>query len=115
MRELKGIEDFMKAIEKGTTIVEFYGPACPFCAFMEKVLQKTERQRNDVKFAKANVANEEIMQLAMDHEIDGVPTIFIYVEGRPILYIPGAVSINDLNKAIDTAIEMAKAKEEGGE
>jgi thioredoxin 1 len=73
----------------GPIAVEFMSYSCAYCGAMEPVLQKVAQGLvSKEKFFRVNVAVEE--QLASDYEIEGTPTLVMFLDGREVGRVEGA-------------------------
>ena len=77
--------DFEKEViqHPGIVVVDFYTDWCPPCKAMAPVLDAIGAERKgSVKIVKVNA--EENMELATEHEVQGVPTFVLYRDGKPV-------------------------------
>lgn len=73
-------ENLRKQIENGIHIVYFYANWCGPCLVLDDILKEVEKEEKDVNILKINVENNEEVVKKMD--VDTVPTIMIYKEGK---------------------------------
>jgi len=89
-------------ILKGNKIVlvDFFATWCGPCKMMSPVIDTMEQKMSEIKFVKVNV--EEFEGLATKYEVQGVPTILIFKDGkgqeRSSGFVPEEVLTQKLNK-----------------
>lgn len=93
-------ETLKKQIENGVHIVYFYANWCGPCLVLDNILKEVQKESVDVNILKIDVENNEELVKKMD--VDTVPTIIIYKEGklksRKIGYISKKNLINLIKK-----------------
>lgn len=93
-------ETLKKQIENGVHIVYFYANWCGPCLVLDNILKEVQKESVDVNILKIDVENNEELVKKMD--VDTVPTIIIYKEGklksRKIGYISKEKLINLIKK-----------------
>lgn len=73
-------ETLKKQIENGVHIVYFYANWCGPCLVLDNILKEVQKESVDVKILKIDVENNEELVKKMD--VDTVPTIMTYKEGK---------------------------------
>lgn len=69
--------------ENGPVVVEFMSYGCAHCRALEPVLQQVaEMVKLKAKIFRVNVATEK--ELAASYEIQGTPTLVMFLNGSPI-------------------------------
>ena len=99
--------NFEDQVEKSSSpvIVEAYTPGCIPCESMKPVLEKLNQERGgNYKFVKFDVSENK--ELASRLEIETVPTLLFYKEGRLIGRSIGASTHNDVVKKIEEFLEQ---------
>lgn len=82
MKEWTG-KEIIEAIEsKGSFCLYAYAPICGTCQVASKMLLVVKEIMNDVKFRKTDV--NYLGSLAIDFEIESVPCLLIFKEGKLI-------------------------------
>lgn len=70
-------------------LVDFWAPWCGPCQMMGPILEEVAGEwEGKVKVGKVNV--DECMQLARDHQIQSIPTMILFQDGKPVKRIVGA-------------------------
>ncbi len=81
-------------------LVDFFATWCGPCKMMSPVIDTMEQKMSEIKFVKINV--EEFESIATKYEVQGVPTILIFKEGkeqeRSSGFVPEEVLTQKLNK-----------------
>lgn len=84
---------------KGLVLVDFWAVWCGPCRKMNPVLEDISKEMKDVvKIGKLNIDNYK--KLAIDKQVQSIPTIIVYKDGKEIDRITGVVAKEDLKKAI---------------
>ncbi len=89
-------------ILKGNKIVlvDFFATWCGPCKMLSPVIETMEQKMSEIKFVKVNV--EEFEGLATKYEVQGVPTVLIFKNGkeqeRSSGFVPEEVLTQKLNK-----------------
>lgn len=77
--DLKGFKK--NIIVKGKTcLVKFYSNTCPLCLGLAPIYENISEQYDNVNFYKVDVNKEEDLTKRLD--FDGVPTLFLFHEGK---------------------------------
>lgn len=85
------------------TVVDFYADWCGPCKSMEPAIEKlAEEYDGKIKFAKVNVDFEQ--DLAAAYDVQGIPNLTIFKNGKPVKQIVGARPKDALKKEIESAI-----------
>jgi thioredoxin 1 len=90
-------EEFDESVsEKGLTIVDFFATWCGPCQMLGEVLEKISKDYNIVK-----VDVDKAQNLAMKFDIEAVPTMLIYKDGKKVDRLEGFYPENELKEKID--------------
>ncbi len=102
MTEILNSEDFKKEVinKKEVVLVDFFATWCPPCQMLAPVLEKISESRAGYNIIKVNVDNNQ--ELAIKYEVEAVPTMVIFKNGKPVSKLVG---YNEENKITE---EMAK-------
>ena len=99
-------ELFAEAV-KGTkpVLVEFWAPWCTYCRRIAPVLPKVEDQWKDqVTIAQVNI--DDHPEIAQQEQIELIPTLVVYREGKSL----GSIVAPDSKAKIDALIEECLKK-----
>lgn len=78
-------------------VVDFWATWCGPCKMIAPILEQIATEyAGKIKVAKANV--DEEMQLAIEHKVEVIPTLFYYKEGKIINKSVGVLEKNDIVK-----------------
>lgn len=81
--QIKTKEEFLNLIKSNKKVViDFYADWCGPCKMMAPFFEEVSNESNEVIFAKINV--DEIESLSSEFEITSIPTLILFVEGKPI-------------------------------
>jgi thioredoxin 1 len=97
--ELNSQEEFRRAILHGVSVVDFNAYWCGPCRAQEPVLDAlSETYAGKVTVAKLDI--DENRPIAMDMDIQSIPTIVIFKNGREINRFVGYQAMETLDEAI---------------
>lgn len=82
---------------KGKVIVDFFATWCGPCQMLASVLEKISGE-NDIKIVKVNI--DEEIKLAIENDVEVVPTMLIYNNGKIVQRLEGYMDENELKKII---------------
>src|SRR5574344_3139796 len=90
-------EEFNESVSgKGLTLVDFFATWCGPCQMLGEVLEKISKDYNIVK-----VDVDKAQNLAMKFDIEAVPTMIIYKDGKKVDRLEGFYPENELKEKID--------------
>ena len=102
-----------EVVEKSKTIpvlVDFWAPWCGPCKQLTPVLEKLVNSKNGkIILAKVNV--DENQAIASQLKIQSIPTVYGFVDGKPIDAFQGAQPESQIEKMIDKLIEATPGNE----
>jgi len=107
-------DQFMdEVVEKSKTtpvLVDFWAPWCGPCKQLTPVLEKLVNSKNGkIILAKVNV--DENQAIAAQLKIQSIPTVYGFVDGKPIDAFQGAQPESQIEKMIDKLIEATPGNE----
>jgi len=79
MREIDGNE-LEEIVEKGLVVVDFYADWCAPCRFLKPILEKVEREFDEITFVKVNI--EKHPEITFNYGITSIPTVLIFRDGK---------------------------------
>ena len=102
--EVSSQNDFEKMIATGVTLVDFNAPWCAPCLAQDPVLkQLAEAYNGQAAVAKVNI--DEARDIALNLQIQSIPTLIIYREGAELNRFVGLQSADTLQRALDRALD----------
>ena len=96
MLEIENNQEFEKQVlkSKEVIIVDFFATWCPPCQMLAPVLEKISESRAGYNIAKINVDNNQ--ELAIKYEVEAVPTMIIFKEGKILNKLVGYIQENEI-------------------
>jgi len=102
-----------EVVEKSKTIpviVDFWAPWCGPCKQLTPILEKITNGKNGkVILAKVNV--DENQEIAAQLKIQSIPTVYGFVDGKPIDGFQGAQPESKINEMVDKLIDATPGNE----
>jgi len=93
--------DFESTVESyETVLVDFYADWCGPCQMMEPTIE-TLAADTDVAVLKVDV--DQFQQLAGEYQVQGIPTLLVFVDGELVDRMVGAQSQDQLQAAVSQA------------
>lgn len=86
---------------EGIVIADFYSDSCVPCKRMSPLLAELEESSENIKVAKINIGFEQ--ELCSEYDVQAVPTLVFFKNGKELDRIVGAVSRQEL---FDTANKL---------
>jgi len=98
-------EDVIKTSMKKPVVVDFWAPWCGPCKQLTPTLEKAVKEtRGAVILVKINI--DENQALAKQLRIQSVPTIYAFLQGRPVDGFQGALPESEIKAFVKRLIEM---------
>ena len=86
--------------EEGLVLVDFWAAWCPPCKALAPILHQLEEEMGEkVQVKKVDVDTNQ--QLAMDHGVQGIPTVKLFKNGEEVKAWVGLVPKNVYAEAIE--------------
>lgn len=100
MKDCKNLNDFDIFVEQKNQllIIDFWRPTCGPCRMLSPVLENISMVRPDIKGLKINT--EEFEKLALDFQVNVVPTVFFIYNKKVVGKFVGFNSQEDIEDYI---------------
>lgn len=84
---------------KQLVAADFWAPWCPYCRAFKPVFESVAPEHPDIKFVKVNV--DQMPDIASKYEIQGIPVVKFFCEGKEVGEVLGYIPKDNLKKEID--------------
>ena len=100
---MKKLDEFVKSIEKGISLVDLNAPWCGPCRSQEPIIKKiNEKYKGRANVLEVNI--DKSRELAFKLNVQSIPTLIIFKDGEEIERFVGLQSEKDLCKSLDTVL-----------
>ena len=99
MKEIRLQKDNFKEYvldQKGYVLVDFWASWCGPCKMLAPVLAQIADENDDIIVGKVNI--DEEMELAQAFEIQSIPTVMLFKDGKPVKQNIGFATKEKLEK-----------------
>lgn len=104
LKEIKSNEFKKEVIDsEKAVLVDFYASWCMPCKMLAPVLEKISNSRANFNIIKVNI--DESIELANEYEIEVVPTMVVFKDGKPVNKLVGVVKENEIVDLMSDYIE----------
>ena len=104
------VEKVIEKSKKTPVIVDFWAPWCGPCKQLTPLLEKlVSKKEGKIILAKINV--DENQSLSSQLNIQSIPTIYAFVDGKPVDAFQGAQPESKIEKMIDKLIDATPGNE----
>ncbi|WFO74989.1 thioredoxin family protein [Desulfurococcaceae archaeon MEX13E-LK6-19] len=102
--EITGIKELEEAINTCRTVfVNFYSITCPYCEMFHPIFSEVAKKFiGKALFARVNVSYNP--ELAYIYNIMATPTTLVFIDGKPVLSIPGYVPYDVFLNIVEKAL-----------
>lgn len=87
---------------KRPVLVDFFATWCGPCQMLSPVLEKISNSRAEIGIAKIDI--DKSMELARKYNIEVVPTMIIFKDGKAVKQVEGFYSENEIMSLIEQYI-----------
>ncbi len=87
---------------KRPVLVDFFATWCGPCQMLSPVLEKISNSRAEIDIAKIDI--DKSMELARKYNIEVVPTMIIFKDGKAVKQVEGFYSENEIMSLIEQYI-----------
>lgn len=82
-------ENYDDLVSEGVVLVDFFGKTCGPCKMLARVLEEIDDEFPFVNIVKVDV--DDCPKRSEEFEINGIPDLYYYKDGKVVMHEPGAV------------------------
>ncbi|PIN94068.1 thioredoxin [Candidatus Pacearchaeota archaeon CG10_big_fil_rev_8_21_14_0_10_35_13] len=90
--------EFEKEVKSGMVVVDFFANWCMPCLMMAPVIDELSEKLEDINFIKVDVDDHQ--ELAHKFGVMSIPTLIVFVDGKEVNRIVGAMPEEALTEKI---------------
>jgi len=94
--EVINSDNFVEKISTGVVLVDFYADWCGPCRMIAPILEEIETEMSDVTIVKVDV--DASADIAEKYQVQSIPNLVIFKDGKAVDQIVGFTSKNDIVK-----------------
>lgn len=95
--------NYTKETSKGLILVDFWAAWCKPCRKIAMTLNDLKKDNPlNIRIGKLNI--DSYKALAIEKDIQSIPTLILYKEGVEIMRLTGVYSVKELNEEIEKAL-----------
>ena len=108
MRSLDFEKQVLLRSHKVPVVVQFSSPGCGPCLFLEKqMIAVTQSLVGKIEFV--SLALKEYPELALKYQIKSNPSLFVFIEGKTVARITGALPDYAIKQWVEDQLDSKKA------
>ena len=82
LKHINNAAEFDEAVKQGIALADFFATWCGPCKMLSPVLEELAEEYPNVNIIKVDV--DEANELAFRYQIQAVPTLILFKDGKPI-------------------------------
>ena len=88
--------------KKGVTVVDFWGEGCAPCKTLAPIIESYADENPDKNVLKVNF--NDAIEVAVSLELRGVPSLYLFIDGKLNKSHTGVMSKSELGKWVDSPL-----------
>ncbi|HHT67246.1 MAG TPA: thioredoxin [Erysipelotrichaceae bacterium] len=99
LKHIDNKDEFANAIKEGTVLVDFFASWCGPCRMIAPVLEQLAEENKDLLIIKVDV--DKATALASQYQIQAIPTLMLFKDGKHMGTKMGYLNKNQLVKFVN--------------
>jgi thioredoxin 1 len=95
-------ENFVEKTSTGVVLVDFYADWCGPCKMIAPILEEIAKEMTDVTIVKVDV--DASGDIAAKYQVQSIPNLVIFKDGKAVDQIVGFTSKNDIVKHLQAQL-----------